>query len=115
MLPDLLRNTDFVPSSYESGMVGKWHLGEWDDMYVYAERSSGNWQSAKGNGWKHIANIGKWDYVNAMFANLNKAPIPGHYNDIPNVSTGSPGWYAGIQDKDMGYVNYFQWNYSGFK
>ncbi len=113
VLPDLLRNTDFVPSSYESGMVGKWHLGEWDDMYVYAERSSGNWQSAKGNGWKHIANIGKWDYVNAMFANLNKAPIPGHYNDIPNVSTGSPGWYAGIQDKDMGYVNYFQWNYSG--
>lgn len=117
VLPKLIRNTDYVPSGYQSGMVGKWHLAEYDDIWAYSEAGGSvdnpTWTGAKGNGWKHIHNTGAWDYAHAMFANLNKVPIPGHYSDIPSVAPGSPGWYAGIQDSNQGYVNYFQYNYSG--
>lgn len=114
ILPSLIRNTDYVPSGYQSAMVGKWHLTEWDQLRVYDEGDL----EAYGNGWKHIHNVGQWDYARAMFANLDKIPVPGHSGDTPNLAS-YRGWEVvqssyDLSDADMGYINYFQYLYDGY-
>jgi len=119
ILPDILRDTDYVPNAYKSAMCGKWHLAEWDGLYVYSEEGV----KAKGNGWKHIRTVGRFDKVRAMFHNLNKTPIPGHNGDTPNL-TYTGAWtdglggehqrYYDLSDTNMGYVNYFQYKYDDY-
>lgn len=113
IISDLIRNPEYAPSAYTTAMTGKWHLAHWEGLPAYKE---GNLK-AYGNGWEHIHNIGQWDYANAMFANLDRVPIPGHAGDTPNLLD-QKGWevvqdnYA-LSDANMGYINYFQYNYSG--
>lgn len=125
ILPDLIRNPDNFPPDrlpYKSAMVGKWHLTEWKDLMVYYEEPGASWGNSQsyrkyGNDWVHIRNIGRWDYARAMFANLDRIPIPGHAGDTPNTGNYRP-WFAvqdtyDLSDTNMGYVNYFQYNYDG--
>ena len=118
ILPSLIRNTDFMApggKAYKSAIVGKWHLAEWDDLMVYYEDGL----RKKGNGWQHIRGVGKWDNARAMFANLDRVPIPGHPGDTTNL-TSSRVWESvhgddpyDLSDVNMGYVNYFQYTYDG--
>tara|TARA_R110000824_G_scaffold161134_8_gene336317 strand:+ start:3694 stop:6951 length:3258 start_codon:yes stop_codon:yes gene_type:complete len=119
VITDLLRDTNYAPSAYQSAMVGKWHLGEWEDLYVYKEDST----KIKGNGWKQIRTVGRFDKARAMFHNLNKTPIPGHNGDTPNLAdkvTWTDGLggdhlrYFDLSDVNMGYVNYFQYSYDDY-
>ena len=115
ILPDILRDADYAPTPYQSAMCGKWHLAEWDQLFVYSEEGV----TAKGNGWKHIRTVGRFDKVRAMFHNLNKTPIPGHNGDTPNLNhegawTSGPNSYYDLSDTNMGYVNYFQYSYDDY-
>lgn len=118
ILPSLIRNTDLMAPggrAYKSAMVGKWHLTEWNDLMVYYEDGS----RKKGNGWKHIRNIGQWDNARAMFANLDRVPIPGHPGDTTALQD-KVVWESvhgndpySLSDINMGYVNYHQYTYDG--
>jgi arylsulfatase A-like enzyme len=113
VISDLIRNPEYAPSAYTTAMTGKWHLAHWEGLPAYRE---GNLKTY-GNGWEHIHNIGRWDYANAMFANLDRVPIPGHAGDTTNL-TSEKGWEVvqdnySLSDANMGYINYFQYNYSG--
>jgi arylsulfatase A-like enzyme len=113
IISDMLRS-EYAPSAYTTGMAGKWHLASWAGMPVYHEDS----KTSYGNGWNHLHNIGRWDYLKGMYGNLDRVPIPGHAGDAGDY-TNVLMWEQtqdnySLSDFNMGYINYFQYSYSGF-
>lgn len=107
VIADALRNTRYCPSAYQSAMVGKWHLAEFSSIECYREFGPQGWKTTSGNGWAHIAEVGKWDDYRAMFHNLNKPPIPGYSDFRSGISQSSWVEDYTLSDSQMGYVNYF--------
>jgi len=116
ILPNLMKS-----KGYKTYMAGKWHLNHWNQIATHYERglvSKGagftwSWQSTSGTGWSGIPEVGEWDNYAAVFANVNKVPIPGKSPFNPHTTSSVGQWlpYEGgpypILDAHMGYINYF--------